>query len=682
MTASPDPVVPWNGRLSGEPSPLTVEHMGLEYTGELVGLGRWEARWGRPLESDAYFRIVLLEERGEVEPEEVQDSRIAVCIPSRNPSRRRADVTSERSAIRETQALYLTGRSGRGDVIRGYLAGQLEDLEQKVISEEAARYAAGRIVSPTIFSDDIDWIFAGGAPAEWHRRLARTLLSWAYPSLPIDSIAMPAPLGPSDVPAILRDVLAEVPEEGSSLERFGPALGLSEATQPSSFDPRGCRVFQEISAVLEEHNGHVAWEEVRLRLSHGLGLPQPLAALYLLTFFWHGRPDTELVLLPGQGICIWDGSPLRGDTLTREFLPLLLRPEDLLVGEVSALRLSSAQATWNGALAYTAILSQRFEEAEEGSPEAASQEEELLELLKKLAEELDGAQDVLNRLSDLLLGNRVAEAGSSLGRLGRLAKARDFGSFYREARASFDGPRQLMADLEVRGRLLSLGESLEEISAARTYLAAIDISDGKSPLSFDRATLLAEMSPSVLLESPDRWQAIGARFREYRSRYRRDYIDHHGRYQVQAPTVIALLDGCRQKLHALSLLNSIAELGDPVGEELGQRYIDLELMVKRCQLDLEGLDLDSIPVCDSCRLTIGEMPPGRQVRAFATDLERALEEHNRRLSAVLVQRILHDRVDQPLENLLKIVQASDLTGLSDVLDYELAVFIQELLRAP
>ena len=62
------------------------------------------------------------------------------------------------------------------------------------------------------------------------------------------------------------------------------------------------------------------------------------------------------------------------------------------------------------------------------------------------------------------------------------------------------------------------------------------------------------------------------------------------------------------------------------------------------------------------------------------DVDRALGEQNRRLSRVLVDRVLHQRVDQRLEDFLKIVSASDLSALSDVLNQDLTVFIRQLLR--
>jgi hypothetical protein len=142
------------------------------------------------------------------------------------------------------------------------------------------------------------------------------------------------------------------------------------------------------------------------------------------------------------------------------------------------------------------------------------------------------------------------------------------------------------------------------------------------------------------------------------------------------------LGGCRQKVHALALLNSIGELGEPVGEGLEQRFVSLESALKQCEVDDQGAGVDAAPRCPGCRIALGEAPPQREVRLLAADVEAALGEQNRRLSAVLVQRILRGGVDPQMESFLKIVQASDLSALSNTLDDKLALFIRELLRNP
>ena len=97
-------------------------------------------------------------------------------------------------------------------------------------------------------------------------------------------------------------------------------------------------------------------------------------------------------------------------------------------------------------------------------------------------------------------------------------------------------------------------------------------------------------------------------------------------------------------------------------------------------MSLEDMALRTNPRCPRCRIELGEAPPSQEVDAFLKDLDRSLGEQNRRLSLTLVERILHDRMDERLESFLKIVQASDLSSLSNTLNEELGLFIRRLLR--
>ena len=88
--------------------PQSLTHQGLQYSGEVLLSDQWDPAWGRALEGDVYFRIVLLRHRRNVPSTDVYDSRIAVCIPGRGPSRLRGRVSKDLAALKETQALYMT----------------------------------------------------------------------------------------------------------------------------------------------------------------------------------------------------------------------------------------------------------------------------------------------------------------------------------------------------------------------------------------------------------------------------------------------------------------------------------------------------------------------------------------------------------------------------------------------
>ena len=196
---------------------------------------------------------------------------------------------------------------------------------------------------------------------------------------------------------------------------------------------------------------------------------------------------------------------------------------------------------------------------------------------------------------------------------------------------------------------------------------------GHRELSLDHIALMEEVSLPVFLANVQGWPTVRGHIREYQARYRRAYADHHSYYQRESS---------RLWLDALGQLNWIADLGPPAGTGLGQRYNGLERGIRRCDVDLGDMPLQLSPWCPNCQMALGETPPAQELELFLRDLDHALGEQNRRLSLVLVERILHDRVDQRLENFLKIVQASDLAALSNTITDDLAQFIRQLLRSP
>ena len=667
---------------TGVPQPFSVSYGGLEYGGEVVLRDRWDAALGRRLEGDVYFRIVLIRSPRKIPGKEILDSRIAVCIPGHVPSRRREHPQRDLAAIREAQALYSTGRASETASVRGYLERQREELEGRVVSMEAARYAGGYIESPATLSIRVEECFASAEPSTWCRDIAEGLLSWSYPALPIDSTLLPRPVAPEDVPDIYAAMFASSDEARGPLAEFGPALGLSRPDNPLAFDPESTRAFQQIRAALEEHGGELSWEYIQTRLAHASGLTHALGTLYLFAFAYQGDPQTEIVLAPGHGLTLTNGAPVRGGRLTREYVPYLLWRDDLFADKLLSFRVPTERVSWNDALQYTSLLSQGLIEAEDGSPTAASQEQELLGAVRDLRRELSRAQEVLESLARVIPSTHIEAQRPALVRLDVICEGGDFRTIYRLARRGYVDPEQLPRELDLVRLLSYLAESVPEIGEASAYLQGAVVMAGNRQLDVDRMALSEEMALEVLLASPQGWPTVRGHLLDHKARYRRAYLDHHASYQTETGRLRVSLEDSRQRLNSLVLLNSIPELGEPVALYLEQSFDGLERGIRRCNAVPSDMPLDTTPRCVECLMVLGEAPPTEALDRFVTDLDRALGEQNLRLSRVLVERILHDRLDQRLEHFLKIVQAADLSALSNVLSGELAQFIRELLRDP
>jgi hypothetical protein len=63
-------------------------------------------------------------------------------------------------------------------------------------------------------------------------------------------------------------------------------------------------------------------------------------------------------------------------------------------------------------------------------------------------------------------------------------------------------------------------------------------------------------------------------------------------------------------------------------------------------------------------------------------LQRALRQQQNRLSSQAIRQILSQQEGERIERFLKVVQASDLRGLAEVLDDDLVEFLRTLLTPP
>ena len=91
------------------------------------------------------------------------------------------------------------------------------------------------------------------------------------------------------------------------------------------------------------------------------------------------------------------------------------------------------------------------------------------------------------------------------------------------------------------------------------------------------------------------------------------------------------------------------------------------------------LQLDSSPWCGSCSLTLDYNLPADGLARLMAATGMDLGAKNRQLSTLLVEPILQGKQDERLNDLLKIVQASDLSALSNTMTAELVGFIQGII---
>ena len=78
-------------------------------------------------------------------------------------------------------------------------------------------------------------------------------------------------------------------------------------------------------------------------------------------------------------------------------------------------------------------------------------------------------------------------------------------------------------------------------------------------------------------------------------------------------------------------------------------------------------------------MTLDYQLPMDRLAWLTAAVDMDLGSKNRQLSTLLVERILQGKQDERLDDLLKIVQASDLSALSNTINVELVGFIQGII---
>jgi hypothetical protein len=654
---------------------LSVVHNGVTYRGALVTLESWEPKWGEELRGEDYFRVVFLSETAEASRLRLEDARIAVCAPGGESPRQRGAMEREVLSIREARERYLT-RPGRGEEgLRRTLEKQEREIETLLWDIEARRHRTGTVITTGTPIDPSD-VFTGGDMEEWGKRVASRLLTSYYPKPWLEIQQLQRPLTPLDADAFFRALFAEGGTSAKApVEELGPALGLSRPTHPYKYNPQDCRVFRMIRETLGER-ADVSWDEIHHHLAHGEGLTGPFATLFLLLFVYQGQPEVEIRLRRACGLTLRNGHAMPGDRVIRETVPLLPWSEGLSAKFASLCQ--PREVSWNSALHYTSLVCEGLAEVDE-SGEPGAQVGRLHASLKALSGDLARGRETLSMMASSGLSLHAEEVEEILSHLESLARCEGFQEFFERARSLCGAPEELHRELEGLKRLLHVHPLLPEILDARSYLENAEIAAGYPDLSLDRESLLQRLTIPVVLEGPRSWDAVKASFHQFKRRYRNTYAAFHSSYRDGAVAMRLQLDGARQKLAALDYLNSLAELGSPVGRGLKERLESLTKAVRACSGTEDDLQLEHCPRCLECGLRLGERLPAGEADSLVAEVESALGQQNLRLSRVLVRDIMEGRADQRLDDLLKIVRASDLSALANTLDEEMVEFIRGLL---
>ncbi len=652
-----------------------VHYQGLEYPGEVIIADTWNPGWGSGLARDIHFRIVFLTTPCPMPKEAIRDGRIAVVVPGQGPDEAKEGLRKEFGAIKEARALYLTGRAPEVIAMRRALGERESALQREFQHHYARSYALGRVFTQGGIDVDLEYVLADDNPWAWSERLASTLLRQAYPALPLDSSRFPRPLTQEDVANLYRGLFQGDGEVRDTILAFAPGLGITQIVEPLVFNPKGSRVMDIIGQELEAKGGYAPAGEVLRSLIHNHGLTEDLAILYILAFVRHAHAEIELK--PHHNVLSASGGPFPVDHLTWDMMPEVSY-DQAIAESLGTLRLEPSPS-WNTILPYARSMVAGLEETQDRD-HIAAQERRLLDTLTSLC---TGVEETRRSLENLAanLNQDASEVLETLNHLERLSSASNYLRFYQAAQETFQSPSGLRQALDSYGRLAQLAEVASEIVQVKTYLDGVTVGRDHHALALDHASLLGRLNLASLVSNPALWEGISTVFAWFRSHYESAYREHHAAYHGEALALSRLLERTRPQAEALARFNTIHELGEPVGVDVVERFNGLEASFKRCPIPESELSLEQVSYCQGCNLRMDEtMSSSKEAERVLRDLERAMREYNRRLGSKAVQQILTDQARGQLDRFIGIVQVSDISALSNVLDDNVVEFLRRFLR--
>ena len=268
----------------------------------------------------------------------------------------------------------------------------------------------------------------------------------------------------------------------------------------------------------------------------------------------------------------------------------------------------------------------------------------------------------------------------ALENLGRVAQAASLAEMAETARRLYPEPSALGEDVFLSRALMERPREARELIQMRTFMAEAVVPDSRTDLAIDRSVAQEQLSFAVLVAEGHRWSGIRAVFERFRCGYRKAYVEHHRSYWREALRLHAQLMDFAPKTYALRRLNTLTELGPPMGEDAIARYEELPGRIGACALALrQELEPSQEARCPTCGIALGEEPPWQEAEEVQHLLEKALNQQLQRLSSKAVRRVLLQSGEARVQELLQMVQASQIQSLAHVLDDELLGFLRRFL---
>ena len=295
-------------------------------------------------------------------------------------------------------------------------------------------------------------------------------------------------------------------------------------------------------------------------------------------------------------------------------------------------------------------------------------------------ERLDDLGQLIREVSDSLPAEDMPEAMEAMARLSELVYAPDTEDLLAAANRMYPDNQTLMEDIYLLRGFRQSPRPAAELLTMRRYLAGAVLPAEQQNLLMDKSLAMEQLSFVTLVVEPQRLPAASATLDAFRRRYVREYCDHHGRYWAEVARQHSRLREQTSLVDALRRLNTLAELGPPVGVGALAAFEELAETTAPCLL-ISGVEemLGQEPLCPACHITLDDEAPIKRIDELLARVDRACERQMTRLSSNAVQQVLRRSKDPRIDQFLRLVQASQLSSLRELVDDDLIGYLRRFL---
>jgi hypothetical protein len=296
---------------------------------------------------------------------------------------------------------------------------------------------------------------------------------------------------------------------------------------------------------------------------------------------------------------------------------------------------------------------------------------------------------VIRALRDLVAAARKSHeaepdaapaASEALERLSQVAGPDQPRACLVAAGRAYSSPLALLEEVYLLRSLADDPLRTADILRMRAYVDAASAPGNDTELSLDRAIADEQLRFFSLVPEPSRLATAIIAFENFRASYLRRYEEHHRMYWRDVDRVHDLLLNGSARARALHRLNSLTELGPPIGARALERYTELLKEAAGCSFaDNLPAALAESAVCPGCGIRLGDSLPHEPAEEALSRIERAIGRQLARLSSVAVSRLLESSDDPGVERFLKVVQASQVSSLPEVLDDDVVGYLRRFL---